>query len=298
MMLIVLLTSSCVATLATNKPVQMVTESSVLPIKKPTSIVQSTQIEIAPTLNQTTPPSSTSTISHTPTVTLTPYPTLETEQAMETIKTFLHDGGDCEKPCFLGILPGESTLSEAKSIFMHLGLPTKKITYEGKDIYGTRYDFDNGLSVTGNITVQDEIVKNLRIDITPETPKAGFQRGWLVFSPETLISHYGQPSSVSFALDWGPRSYFEMDIYFDTDDLIVIYSGDDLIPRQKGSPTVCPLSAAFDNIQIWMGKDPINPPMEAVPLERATSMTIEEFSKLMTGNPDQACFTVNSEMFP
>jgi hypothetical protein len=47
-----------------------------------------------------------------------------------------------------------------------------------------------------------------------------------------------------------------------------------------------------------MGKNPKDPPRVAVPLEKATSMTTEEFSKLMTGNPSKACFTLNGEIFP
>ena len=152
---IALLISSCGVTRATITPVQIVPESAASPDKQSTSIVQPAQTTITPTLPQTIPSTSTSTIFPTPAVTLTPNPTLETEQAREIIKAFLHDGGDCETPCFLGIFPGKSTLGEAKDIFMHLGLSTKKITYEGNNIYGTRYDFDNGLSIIGNLTIQD-----------------------------------------------------------------------------------------------------------------------------------------------
>jgi hypothetical protein len=47
-----------------------------------------------------------------------------------------------------------------------------------------------------------------------------------------------------------------------------------------------------------MGKVPVYPPAEAVPLQDATDMTIEEFSNLMTGNPNEACFIVKGEVFP
>jgi hypothetical protein len=221
------------------------------------------------------------------------------------ISSFLKDIENCEAPCFLGILPGRTTLGEAKDIITHLGFQLKCFTYQGPDVTyqgqefcESHYVFDNGLSVLGSLLVQNEVIWNLWVGITPENPKVISPREWLAFSPGTLIRRYGSPSSVSFALDWGPRSFIDMIMFFDTEDLIVEYSSYDLIPRQKGSPVVCPITARFDTVRLWMGKDPVYPPAEGVLLEKATSMTIEEFSELMTGNPDKACFKLNREMFP
>ena len=71
-----------------------------------------------------------------------------------------------------------------------------------------------------------------------------------------------------------------MDIYFEEVDLVVAYIGHDLIPRQKGSPLICPLTDQFENIRIWMGENPVDlrPPAGFVTLENATSISIEEFS--------------------
>lgn len=138
----------------------------------------------------------------------------------------------------------------------------------------------------------------MRIYITPETPKEGVPREWSAYSPETLISRYGKPSEVGFFMDWGPRSFFDMVMAFDQVDLIVEYSGYDLIPRKKGSPKVCPLSAQFESVILWMGKEPVHPPDVGVLLEEATSLTMEEFSELMTGNPGKACLIVKGDVFP
>lgn len=294
--LIAILISGCGSAHPTTMLVQIETKTAAPLDKQPTLTVQPKQTTIPLTSSPTILPTPTSTIPPIPTATLPP--TLEPEQVEEAIKAFLRDGGNCETPCFLGIFPGKSTLGEVKDILNHLSLTIKQTTYEGKDIYGTRYDFNNSLSISGNLTIQNEIVQNIRIDITPENTKGVSQHDWIAFSPDTLIGRYGPPTRVSLALDWGPRPYFEMNIYFDAVDLIVEYSGYDLIPRQKSSPLICPLSTSFDIVRIWMGKDPIYPPLEAAPLEKATLMTLEEFSKLMTGNPDQACFIVNSDVSP
>ena len=243
------------------------------------------------------PPTSTSTFTPIESSTATPPATLESREAEETIRTLLQDSVDCESPCFWGITPGQTTLSEAISIFTHLGLQVKSTTYQGKDFYGIEHDFDNGLSISVILTIQSEIVENLRLKILPEKSSAGIPRKWSAYSPETLINRYGTPSKVDFFLDKGPNLTFAMDIYFDSVDLIVQYGITNIIPYQN-SPQVCPLTAQFDSVRVWMGKDPYAPPFELVPLEKATSMTMEEFSKLMTGDPEKACFIVDGEAFP
>jgi hypothetical protein len=256
---------------------------------------------ITPTWTQMQLPSPTS-VSSTPTRTLqptqTPPATLEPEQAKEIMKTLLRELVDCRAPCFWGIMPGQTTLGEAKNIFTHLGLQLEHTnTQDSKDFYGLIHKFDTGLQVTPVLTIRNHIVENLSVGITPETQKANVPREWFAYSPETLIKQYGTPSRVSFALDWGPRSFFDMVMRFDTVELIVEYTGYDIMDGTAESPQVCPLADQFDSVRLWMGQDPRYPPPEVVPLEEATSMMLEEFANLIMGNPDTACFNLKKEVF-
>jgi len=236
--------------------------------------------------------------SPTQTATLTPPATLEPEQAQETIQGLLREPVDCDAPCFWGIVPGQTTLGEAVNIFTRLGLQTKKIRLDKKEFYSIDHDFDNGVSIGVNLTTQDKLVENLRIYITPEKQKAGVPRMWSAYSPETLIKRYGLPSRVGFAVDRGPHHAFEMVIYFDSVDLIAEYSGHNILGGTVASPQVCPLTDQFDSVGIWMGKNPEYPPYEGIPLDKVTSMTMEEFSKLITGTSNNACFNLKGEAFP
>jgi hypothetical protein len=85
-----------------------------------------------------------------------------------------------------------------------------------------------------------------------------------------------------------------MVMYFDAENLIVEYYSYDLGAKLQ----VCPPTDQMDSVRLWMGQDPQYPPLEDVPLEKATSMTMEEFSKLMTGDPNKACFKLKPEIFP
>ena len=270
-------------------------EAAVIPFSTLTFLPSS--IAILPTATPTL--SQTPTSSPSPTGTSTQLTTLEPAEASEAIKTLLQEPVDCEAPCFWGIMPGQSTFDEAVRAITHFGLQLLYTnTLDNKEFRQSEYAFENGLSISTILTIQNKIVGNLRVGITPEMQKAGVPRQWLAYSPETLITRYGMPSKVSIAVDSGPRSFFDMVMYFDEVELIVEYTGYNIIGGTAASPQVCPLTDQFNHVGIWMGQNPVNPPPSGVPLEDATYLTIEEFSELMTRNSDNACFNLKSEIFP
>jgi hypothetical protein len=226
--------------------------------------------------------------------------TKEPEQAEELIRKLLREPVDCSAPCFWGIIPGETTLGEAKNIFTLLGLQLDgPRTVSPYDFYEIIYDFDSGLSIMPLLAVQNSIIKNLTIYITPEKSQQGVPREWLAYSPETLISRYGPPSGVLFFVGGAaPTPGYTMDLYFDTVDLIIVYDGYDYT-FDGFSFEICPLTNQWENVRIWMGKNPRNPPPSwGVPLQDATSLSIEEFATLMTNDPESACIELKNEAFP
>jgi hypothetical protein len=265
-----------------------------------TETIPSTR-QVTPTLTTTSTftPSPTFTSTSTSTITFTPWPTLESAQAKETIKELLQSPIDCAAPCFWGIIPGKTTLGEAKSIFTQLGLDLAHTYSEtNEDFYSLIYELDSGLQVTPTLTIQDDVVKNIEIGLEPVKSQGGIARKRLAYSPEELIKRYGQPSEVDFNIDRGPRIFFEMNLYFDTLDLIVEYASYNTLRGTIENPRACPLTDQVSIIKLWMGKNPKYPPRVAVPLEKATSMTMDQFSKLMTGDPNKACINFKGEMFP
>jgi len=235
----------------------------------------------------------------TPTLTLTPPIPLEQEQARATIQALLREPIDCAAPCFFGITPGQTTLGEAWNIFTLLGIQYERSVFRHPDYKGmrlttARYDF---LRMGIELVMREEIVVNLHVRLAPEEQKAGVAREWLAYSPETLINRYGTPSRASLSVDRGPNLYIVMTLYFDELDLIVGYSGDHVTPYRAGPLEICPLTAQFDGVWFGMGKDPTNAPETILPLERATGLTMEEFSQLMTGNHETACFVIKNEEY-
>lgn len=266
----------------------------------PTATFAITPTETQPHSPTPMPPTPTDTLQPTDTATLTPPPTLEPEQAEEAIRTLLQVPVDCSAPCFWGIIQGQTKLGEAKNIFTRLGLQLDgPRTISSYDYYEIIYDFDSGLSISPLLAVRNSIIKNITIYITPEKSQPGIPREWLAYSPETLTRRYGLPSEVVFFVGRAaPTPGYSMVLYFDKVDLIIEYDGYDYT-FDGSSFEICPLTNQWDNVRVWMGENPHNPPPSfGVPLQEATSLTMEEFSELMTGDPEKACFELKGEVFP
>jgi hypothetical protein len=275
----------------------------------PVPAVPTAVLAVTPTSTPTLPPSATAvpptfmpTPSSTLTATATLPPTLNPKQVEETIGTLLQEPVDCLAPCFWGIMPEQTTLEEALNIFTHLGLQVQSTTQNNKEFYGIAYEFENGLRISPILTVEDGIVQNLRIKITPEKHQPGLPRAWLTYSPETLINQYGIPSKVIFSVDRirdanvPQRTWYYMVMYFAPVDLIVQYGPAEIFPDTKFR--ACPRTDPFNSVRLWLGKDPEYPPLEDVPVEEAAALTLETFTELMNEEPETACFTLKTELFP
>jgi hypothetical protein len=228
----------------------------------------------------------------------TPQPTLEPGQEKGAIQTLLQNNVDCDAPCFWEIIPGETTLENAKRKLVYFRINLQYVTrLENKDYYEFTYEFDNGLSITPHLMVQEGIVGNIQVYIAPELQLPDTPRSWLAYSPEMLVTRYGLPNRVDFFLGRHEPSRYNMQMYFDDKNLITQYGSFDISFVPDGI-RVCPVTDQYDSVSIWLGKNQEHPPKLAVPLEEAASLTLEEFAELMLGNPEDACFDLKEEVFP
>ena len=261
----------------------------------------------APATDSANSPTSTHTPQPTRAATPTPPPTLVPDQAATTIRELLRTP-ECLAPCFWGISPGQSTFDEAQRVFDHLGLPLEFMTVEDTtEFYYTQHEFENGLSIGISLAVQDQRVLALEVIISPEIPvTTPMPREWTAYSPETLVRQYGPPSRVEIIGGMSHEVGADLNFtyylltYFDSADLIVLYSSKyDYVAIDPATNLVriCPVTDQFRGVNIWLGHNPEPPPAPAKPIEEAASLTVAEFSALMTGEPDRACFDVSSALF-
>jgi hypothetical protein len=234
-----------------------------------------------------------------PTTTHPPFTTLDPETVIKTMQPLLEDPFNCSTPCFMGITPGKTTIEQVKAFYGPLGFRQregKANIYTDKQYYSVGYE--DVIKRDSNVTFlySNSLIEN--IEITPDIPKQkeGAPREWTAYSPETLIRKYGQPSRVEFAIDWGPSLTLSMILFYDKLDLIALYSGSGMFQGHPNSPRLCPLTAPFDYISLFLGPKSGNPPLfTSVPLEKATSLTIDQFTQLLIQNPRDACITLNGD---
>jgi hypothetical protein len=289
--LLSLVVSGCMLSTTTPPPA-----SPTIAIPSPTGTAT-----LALTATQTMEPTATPLPSATPspTITFTPQATLDPTQAAYSIRQYLTDPIDCDLPCFLGIVPEETTYSEAAAIFSHLGLKTWTIMNRDQTNYGNKvYLFESGLTLYLPLTIYNEVVRWITVGIHPEKQQEGIQREWSVFSPEVLIRRYGQPAKVQFAMSRNatPIREFDMVMYFDQVDLIVEYVS--YTTDIRDPIHFCPSKDQFHYIRAYLGKDPENPPIELTPLEEVSELTISEFSEILTSDEGDGCVELNPDAFP
>lgn len=241
----------------------------------------------------------TNTDIYSPILTPTPFDTLEPIHVRETMQPLSNDPMNCPEPCFWGIVPNKTQMDEARAFFSHLGfIPFEgKIENSNRHFYTITHTSDNGLETYVTLFSSSDIVENIKVIPNIGKQKDINRQDWIAYSPETLIKRYGKPSRVDLWLEWGPRFLISINMYFDEDQIIVHYSGYDMIPDRPHSARVCPLTAPFDYVGLWMGEAPPDPPYVGISLEKATSLTMDQFTQLMLGDPQQACFVVNGDVF-
>jgi len=226
---------------------------------------------------------------------------LDPKDIEKTVKPLLQDPMNCTVPCFWGITPGKTSMDEARLIFSHLGLkPYEGIDpNSGRDFYSIAYESSNGRDSYVTLYPSSNQVTNIVIKPEINKQKEGSLREWTAYSPATLIKKFGQPSYLDLYLAWpgGGGSEVILNIYFETLDLVVQYTGENIFPSSNHSPQLCPLTAPFDYVRLWLGPKPPDPPLVGVPLEQATSLSMDMFTQLMLGDPQDACFTIKGDVF-
>ena len=235
--------------------------------------------------------------SPTLTLTITPTPlnTVESAKVNATITALLREPGDCVTPCFWGIVPGKTTYDEANNFFYHLGISPFNTTHDGKAFADYEYHLNKDVSLGVLLTKQENVVQNQEIKMDTVWTKAKSESEWMAYSPKVLIQRYGKPSRVEFYWSLGQKTTFSIILYFDAYDLIGEFHSPD--GPEPSSPKECPLAVRYDSIWLWMGKNPVYPPHAGVRLDEGTSLTIDEFSALMTGDPGHSCFNLNMNAF-
>src|SRR5574341_254001 len=206
-------------------------------------------------------------------------PSTSTPVSIESeIKQLLQDN-NCKPPCFLGVVPEQTTVEELEAIFTRYGVPLQKGSFGYSNLRDT---FSEQLIPYTTFSIRDNKVHSMSIAVENNNKFV-----LSLYSPINVMKRFGTPSKVEFSMTSINRSLmrglYTMKFYYDDLDFVIQYSG--LEVRLVEVITVCPNIDEFNSASLSLGKDPdiimIN--TFNFPLEEVTSFTLESFRKYMLG---------------
>jgi hypothetical protein len=232
-------------------------------------------------------------------------PTLTSEEADTRIEQLVQNESSCpDLPCFWGITPGVTSLAEAQNILATLRIPlTESEGAAGERFYSA--SFKTGIGTHGVILLQvdSERVSNIsaRMDLANSVGSKTTAE-WPAYSPEHLLTKYGEPSSVGFRLNYPHESGFPPQTAWY--DLVMSFKGLNLtteythgLTKEAASIEACPLQNSFSSIGIWIGPNPPNLPSSGKSLAQAASLSLGEFRDLMLSGVQKTCLDLSPRAF-
>jgi hypothetical protein len=206
----------------------------------PTSLPSFTPMTPSPTLTYTPIPS-------TPTQTLTPAPTLTEVQRRAYFIELLRDNAGCKLPCWWGITPGVSTWEELRTLINFSGFSRSYDPLSNGAIYhGTGYYWDTPF-ITNDIGFYDVIgvIEAIDVHAVGYEDKNAFRTLWNNYSPDQIMTTYGQPTEVYVAVGVGQGEIAEpaSDVILKyNDEFMIMYSVRPIEVSDQDEPMyrICP----------------------------------------------------------
>ncbi len=239
-----------------------------------------------------------------PTVNPPPMPS-PTLQSIELIYELITINGNCDELCFLGIIPGKTTVEN----FPEWTKNSPVDFWQSKD---DRYDFyfatDAGISYSGWMNVENEIVSGIIVTIGSETGLVSDIRDdWQFFSMASVLEKYGTPSlmivDTEHSHELEPNQIEETvlhfyTLFFDDIELIVRYTGGVIDNARNGVYTFCPGQDPIGHVKLWINSTQYAPSRRYWPdIEEAAGITNEVFRERLLASPENYCQKMRADVF-
>jgi len=247
-------------------------------ISSPTSIVQTATASVlkAPTLTQTREqtPTSVETLTEN-----------EQAQAEAEIKQLFQNSDICSPPCYLGVVPGETSSTALRDVFAKWGIELHVSTQDVPSFYVNQY-FKSGYNLNASFHMKDDVVESISFIVNQNE-----SHEWSAYSPVALLERYGVPSNVSFWIgtihepsSTPLKAWYYMIMSYDELDLFIEYGDVEITLGEKA--LVCPQKDEYGGGRVWLGK---YPPSHETYIEEAASITAQKFHDYVLTGPG-ACF--------
>jgi hypothetical protein len=263
----------------------------------------------------------------------TPLPTLPAEEAQKAILDLLEDNGGCRLPCWWGLTPGETSVQEAQTLVERFGA-VSIITIFFDNVGGTHLrltENDFLLDISANINYDLEIpktIKGLKIttQVNRELEEGGFEVVWenplnaeflQAYMLPQILTAYGPPSQVFVYgnVAYGHASWplFELVLDYADRGFVIWYT---VLMEREGDTYLGCMANVYTDLHLWDpdldytwaegvtrttgGEDSeidwLN--KHFLPLEEATSLTLDEFYEIFQNPENTSCLETPVEIWP
>jgi len=205
----------------------------------------------------------------------------------------------CSGPCFWGISPGVTGFDQAVDF-----LRTLKATQLEENKYGTLTYNDCFLYKGEKIAIC--LIFSGTNDRIPSlwAKVVGLQylnitgKDWLAFRPDNFLKTYGPPVHILITMAQGQEGLVVYGMIFLYDQMYIQYNGSQAIFLPNQILHACPIvNHNISQFTLVLGKYDEQDLKGWVDLTQMSSITVDRFYKILTGDPDLACFNLDYQKF-
>lgn len=320
---ILLLVVACIPTTMVKNPTveKVVSQSDSIqedftvmtkPIETPTIINSSTHISPTP-LTSTTPEQENykqdiENISSTPTKELRPgiiHSTVSESEATQNLVDLLENNGDCDLPCFWGIVPGKTSVDRIVDNFVHRGFSYGNANPDDNKVsFRSESDQYNGYII---VTFEESgLVQMVEVDGGTTEITEGQNKAWGWYSIQEILKRHGKPDKVfilhPYRYDRDVPASYNLYMLYESLGFLIRYHGPVEYLDDPGMVQACPSITKTDviNLLLYQTQEQLDAikfvlPEEDIPFEMpgdnvynaiqwesATGLTLDDFYDLFT----------------
>lgn len=288
---------------------------------------------IAPTHTSLKP---TFTLSPTATIELptpTPWPTLPADEAKQMMLGLLEDNGGCRFPCWWGLTPGETSYLTIRSFLEKFETISIANIYSEYSFYASWFPLEDDLILDVRVSGFFKLEPPNNLDglhVTMQVKRViegGFEVVWenplneqylQIYRLPQILTTYGPPNQ---ALVFGNEAFghanwsqFELVLDYADQGFVIWYT---VLMEQVGNTYLGCMANAYTNLYLWDPEltytwaegitrasggedreiiDDLNESF--LPLEEATSMTLDEFYQTFQNPGNTTCLETPVELWP
>lgn len=251
-------------------------------------------------------------------------PTLTSEEAIQTFTNFVEMDGDCNLPCWLGVIPGQTDFDEATSnLSKYSGFAYSEFTSQRAFILMYFPNFENAIHDSGTgVTSGDNgkvsqilVYAVVKPDISGNVNYAHpeFQKMWRRFFIPEIFTRYGAPEKIFLdttliAADPATSFPFVLWVVYPQEGFLIRYQG--LNAKNGDNIRICPIQSRIE-IKIWDAEKSnyeefidgdralgLSTSLGTQPIETVTNFDIKSFYQMFKGGQLDTCFETPASLWP